>query len=182
MCIDIEPIYFTVRLRNEKLHTSNTTRRNCKLSCHCFVSQTYKRIPKMLWNVFRFLPICTVESTDKNDWLTGRPNSMQLSRSWEAAKCATELKIFPVFYETRRFIIVITITLQWSISWYRSIQFITSNPTTLRYISILFKHLHLGVDSGLFTSGFPTIILNTLFFSPNCATRPAHFILLTWSF
>jgi hypothetical protein len=51
-------------------------------------------------------------------------------------------------------------------------------PTSWRSIVILYSHLHLGLPSGLFPSGFPTKTLYTLHLSPICATCPTHFILL----
>jgi hypothetical protein len=42
---------------------------------------------------------------------------------------------------------------------------------------MLSSHLHLGLPSGLFSSGFLTKILHAFLFSP-CATCPAHHNLL----
>jgi hypothetical protein len=55
-----------------------------------------------------------------------------------------------------------------------------SNPyhPILRSILILSTHLHVGLPSGLFLSGFPTNILHTFLVSPISATCPAHLILL----
>ena len=52
------------------------------------------------------------------------------------------------------------------------------HPTSWRPILILFSHLHLGLPSGLFPSGFRTEILYTPLLSPIRATCPAHLILL----
>jgi hypothetical protein len=87
------------------------------------------------------------------------------------------LKNFPKCYGTRRFIIVFTRALHWSLSWARSIQSIPPHPISLRSISILYSHLCLGLPGGLFHSGFPTKILYAFLFSSTCATRPAYLIL-----
>jgi hypothetical protein len=42
----------------------------------------------------------------------------------------------------------------------------------------LFTHLHLGLPSGLFPSGFHTNILHAFIFSPIRVICPAHLILL----
>jgi hypothetical protein len=51
-----------------------------------------------------------------------------------------------------------------------------SHPISLRYILILSPHLHLGLASGLFPSGFPTKILYA--FVLHALPIPAHLILL----
>jgi hypothetical protein len=76
------------------------------------------------------------------------------------------LKNFPAFYETRRFIIAVTRTFHWSLSWARSIQSMPTHPTSLRSTLILSTYLRLGLPRGLFPSGFPTNILYAILFSP----------------
>jgi hypothetical protein len=77
-------------------------------------------------------------------------------------------KNFPAFYGTRMFITVFTRALHWSLSRARVIQYTPSHPISLslRYILILSTHLHLGLPSGLFPSGFPTNIPYAFLFSP----------------
>jgi hypothetical protein len=57
------------------------------------------------------------------------------------------------------------------------IQSHTTRAYLYKYILILYKHLPLGLTSGLFPSGFPT---NNLYTSPSplLVTCPAHLILL----
>jgi hypothetical protein len=83
-------------------------------------------------------------------------------RSWallEEPLIGQPLKNFPAFHGTRRFNTVFTRSLQWSLSWAISIQSTPSNPISLRPTSISSTHLRLGLQSGLFPSGFPTNIL-----------------------
>jgi hypothetical protein len=61
----------------------------------------------------------------------------------------------------------------------KSIQSILSHYISLRSILILFKHLRLGLPSGIYPSRFPTNILYALLFSHTRATSPTHLILLT---
>jgi len=93
------------------------------------------------------------------------------------------VKKFPIFYETRRFITAFTSARHLSLSWASSIQSIPPHPTSWRSILILYFHLSLGLQSGLFLSGFPTKIQYTPPLYPLHATCPTHLILLdfiTW--
>ena len=88
------------------------------------------------------------------------------------------VKKFPAFYGTRRFITSFTSFRHLSLSWASPIQSTYSQPTSCRSILILSTHLHLGLPSGLFPSGFPTRTLYAPLSSPIRATCPAHLILL----
>jgi len=66
------------------------------------------------------------------------------------------VKKFPAFHGTRRFITALTSDRHLSLSWSSPIQSIYPHPTSRWSILILFTHLHLGLPSGLFPSGFPT--------------------------
>ena len=71
------------------------------------------------------------------------------------------VKKFPAFHGTRGFITALTSVRLLSLSWASPIQSIYPHPTSWRSILILSTHLHLGLSSGLFPSGFPTKTLYT---------------------
>ena len=102
---------------------------------------------------------------------------MEQSPSWEA-NAFQLVKKFPAFYGTRRFITTFTCARQLSLSRANSSQSIPPHPTSWRSILILSSHLRLGLQSGLFPSGFPTKTLNTPHLSPIRATCPTYLILL----
>jgi len=88
------------------------------------------------------------------------------------------VKEIPSFYRIRRFITVLTTVRHWSPTWARWIQSTHSHPVSLRYILILPFHLHLGLPSGLFPSGFPTKIFVRISHPSHacCTPRPFHFL------
>ena len=93
------------------------------------------------------------------------------------------VKKLPTFYGTWNFIAAFTSVRHMSLSWARSIQSIPLYPTSGKSILILFSHLHLGLPSDLFPSGFYTKTLYTVLLSSIHATCPAHPIrleLITW--
>ena len=76
------------------------------------------------------------------------------------------VKKFPAFYGTWEFITAFTSAHHTSLSLASPIQSIPSHPTSWRSILILSSHLHLGLPSGLFPSGFPTKTLYMPLLSP----------------
>ena len=87
------------------------------------------------------------------------------------------VKKFPAFYATRRFITALTSVRQLFLSWASPIQSTCLYPTSWRFTLILSTHLHLGLPSGIFPSGFPTKNLYAPLSSPIRATCSAHLIL-----
>ena len=85
------------------------------------------------------------------------------------------VKKFPAFHGTQRFITALTSICHLSPSWASPIQSTYPHPTSWRSILILSTHLHLGLPSGLFPSGFPTKTLYTRLSSPIHTTCPAHY-------
>jgi hypothetical protein len=77
-----------------------------------------------------------------------------------------QVKKFPAFHGTRRFITALTSVRQLSLSWASPIQSIYPHPTSWRSILILSTHLRLGLPSGLFPPGIPTKTLYTPLSSP----------------
>jgi hypothetical protein len=86
------------------------------------------------------------------------------------------VKNFAAFYGTRKFIIVFTRALCWSIFWARSIQFIPPNPISLTSVLILSTHLRLGPPTGPFLLAFPPISYMHSASLPVWAKWPSHFI------
>ena len=83
------------------------------------------------------------------EWFYLLTYSTEQSPSWEVNQFSASQKI-PQFYGTWRFITTFTSVHHLSLSWTRSIQSITSHPTSWKF------HLHLDLTRDLFPSGFPT--------------------------
>jgi hypothetical protein len=99
-----------------------------------------------------------------------------VSSSWEAANCAATQEIPSILRNPKVHHCIhkspplVTILSQ--------IDPVHTIPSYLRSILILSTHLHLGLCSGLFPSGFPTNILYRYLVSHIRATCPAQLILL----
>ena len=83
------------------------------------------------------------------------------------------VKKIPTFYGTRRFITAFTSAHHLSLSFARSIETILPQPTSWRFILILYSHLHLRLRSGLFPSGFSTKTLYTPVLSSHALYVPS---------
>ena len=67
------------------------------------------------------------------------------------------VKKFPAFHGNLRFITALTSVRHLSLSWASPIQSTCPHPPSCRSILILSTHLRLGLPSGLFPSGFPSL-------------------------
>jgi hypothetical protein len=65
------------------------------------------------------------------------------------------VKKFPACYGTCRFITAFTSAYHLSLYWGRSIQSMSSHPTSWRSTLIFSSHIRLGLPNGLFPSGYP---------------------------
>jgi hypothetical protein len=84
-------------------------------------------------------------------------------------------KNFPTFYGTQRLITVFTRTPQWPLSRAGRIHSILPSSFYLRSILILPNYLRLGLPNSLFSSGFPTNMLQAFPFMPFVLhARPSH--------
>jgi hypothetical protein len=78
------------------------------------------------------------------------------------------LKNFPAFYETRKFIIVFTRALHLSLSWARTIQFISSHPISLRSVLVLLPNYVLAFSVVFFLLAFPPISYMHSYLTHSC--------------
>jgi hypothetical protein len=101
-----------------------------------------------------------------------KTSCMELSHSWEAASCAATQELSTILWNLKvhnhvhKNPSLVSILSQ--------IYPVHSTPSyiSLRSILVLSTHLHLGLSSGLFPSGFPTNILYALL--PIHTMCPAH--------
>ena len=139
----------------------------------------HQELPIIFWLVL------SVHVYSTRRWMHGRYRTCTLtpwSRALLEKLTGSQLvNKFPAFYGTRRFITAFTNARHLSLSWAKSIQSTPPHPTSWRSILILSSHLHLGLPTGLFPSGFPTKTLYTPLISPIRAACPDHLILLNWS-
>jgi hypothetical protein len=117
-------------------------------------------IPPLLYAYLR-LDTATNRRTSGRSLLTFKQSKTYLLTPWCRVLLAklTGLQLvkkFSAFHGIRRFITALTSVRHLSLSWASPIQSIYPHPTSWRSILILSTHLHLGLTSGLFPSGFPT--------------------------
>jgi len=90
------------------------------------------------------------------------------------------VKKLHAFYGTPRFITAVTSARHLTLYWASSIHSIPPHPTYWRSTLILSSHLHLGLPSSLFLSGFSTKTLYAPLLSRIPTTFPAYLILLAF--
>jgi hypothetical protein len=102
---------------------------------------------------------------------------MKHSPSWEANWFSASQKIPYIFTEPEASLSHLQVLATCSfLSQIKPVH--APHPTSWRSVLILSSHLHLGLPSGLFPSGFPTKPLYTPPPSPIPVTCPTHLILL----
>jgi hypothetical protein len=112
-----------------------------------------------------------------SDMSTFVANSLELSRSWEAASCSATQKFPNILWNPKVYYRVhlshSPVPVQ---SWMKPV-LIPPQPIFIRVILIIFSCLRLGLPRRFFPSGFRKA-LYVFLFSPIRAACPAHLILL----
>jgi hypothetical protein len=129
---------------------------------------------KHLYTVGKTVVLCSVIAWVLLTLITH--SLMELSPSWEAANCAATQELPSILWNPK-FHYRVHKTPHRLLSWAKSIQSTPSHSVTKIHFNKSI-HLHLGLPSGLFPSGFPTNILYAFYFSPIHVTFPVRFTLL----
>jgi hypothetical protein len=99
--------------------------------------------------------------------LMGTHSLMELSPFWEATNYAATQELPSILWNAKvHYRVHKSPPLVPILNQINPIHTIPSHPISLRSILIMSTHLHLGLPSGLFPSGFPTNILHAFLFSP----------------
>jgi hypothetical protein len=128
------------------------------------------------------MPILNTEPKDPSDFVFISITylltySMEQIPSWEANRFSASQEIPCILWNPKGYYRIHNSPPP-VLSWACSIQSMPPHSVSRRSILVLSFRPRLGAPSGLFPSGFPTIILYTPLFSPIHATCPAYLILL----
>jgi hypothetical protein len=132
---------------------------------------SYLRLPLSLTYLSKW-KICWSRSSSKWKYYILTPWNKVLLEKITASQL---VKKFPAFYGTRKFITAFTSARHLTLSWVRSIQFITH---TWKSILILSSYPWMGLPSSVFHLGFPIKTLYTPLLFPTVLHAFPHLFLL----